>query len=287
MTGTEVAVVSDTAALIAAITKASRDPKVDISKMQFLLDTARALRAEQAETEWREAMAEAQSEMGPINKDLENPSTRSRYTSLAALDTAIRPHYSAHGFAITFDTEVSDKPDHLMVVAYAERGRHSRRYQIQMPADGKGAQGRDVMSKTHATGSAVTYGRRYLLCMIFNLVTADDDGARASGYRAPPRTTYPDDPPPERAAHTRAAIANVQQKPSIANAALKAALAPITEAELAELKKLMAAAGVALTGAQVLCQHFEVEKLEDLNHVQFEGARNQLKARAKEVTDGQ
>ncbi len=51
-----------------------------------------------------------------------------------------------------------------------------------MPADGKGAKGGDVMTKTHATGSAVSYGRRYLMGMIFNLavISRDDDGNAAS-----------------------------------------------------------------------------------------------------------
>ena len=60
---------------------------------------------------------------------------------------------------------------------------HERRYEILMPADGKGAKGGDVMTKTHATGSAFQYGRRYLLAGIFNLATTtkDDDGNSASG----------------------------------------------------------------------------------------------------------
>ena len=51
-----------------------------------------------------------------------------------------------------------------------------------MPADGKGAKGGDVMTKTHAAGAAVTYGRRYLLGMIFNIttITKDDDGNSAA-----------------------------------------------------------------------------------------------------------
>jgi hypothetical protein len=50
-----------------------------------------------------------------------------------------------------------------------------------MPADGKGARGGDVMTKTHATGSAASYGMRYLLKMIFNIAVAeaDDDGNAA------------------------------------------------------------------------------------------------------------
>jgi len=59
---------SDTQALIEAITKASRDPSVDIDKMRFLLDTRRALMDEEAEQEWRDAMALAQAEIG---RDLE------------------------------------------------------------------------------------------------------------------------------------------------------------------------------------------------------------------------
>jgi hypothetical protein len=59
---------------------------------------------------------------------------------------------------------------------------HSRTYQIDMPADGKGAKGGDVMTKTHATGSAVSYGMRYLLKMIFNIAVSDkdDDGNAAA-----------------------------------------------------------------------------------------------------------
>ena len=39
------------------------------------------------------------------------------------------------------------------------------------------------MTKTHALGSATSYGRRYLLKMIFNVIEAaeDDDGNNASG----------------------------------------------------------------------------------------------------------
>jgi hypothetical protein len=53
-----------------------------------------------------------------------------------------------------------------------------------MPADGKGAKGGDVMTKTHATGSAIQYGMRYLLKMIFNIAVGDDDDGNAAGAGA-------------------------------------------------------------------------------------------------------
>jgi len=55
-----------------------------------------------------------------------------------------------------------------------------------MPADGKGAKGGDVMTKTHAAGAAGSYGARYLIKGIFNVAVGDDglDGNEVRG-RAP------------------------------------------------------------------------------------------------------
>lgn len=61
----------------------------------------------------------------------------------------------------------------LCYVAHAQG--HSRTYHIDMPADGKGAKGGDVMTKTHAVGAGASYGMRYLLKMIFNVAVGEDD----------------------------------------------------------------------------------------------------------------
>src|SRR5262245_2462837 len=82
----EVVATSDTAALIAAITKLSRDTTINIERMQYLMETRRALLDEEAEQAFNDAMAAAQAEMEPISRDCENPQTRSKYSSYAALD---------------------------------------------------------------------------------------------------------------------------------------------------------------------------------------------------------
>jgi len=126
-------------------------------------------------------MAAAQSEMDPIRKDSDNPQTRSRYASYAAMDRAVRPTYTAHGFCLSFNTEDIPTAEEVRVICYVSRGGFTRKYQVEMPTDGKGLRGNDAMTKTHAYGSGVTYGRRYLLAMIFNLATTDDDGNAAGG----------------------------------------------------------------------------------------------------------
>lgn len=176
-----VPVQSETAAFINMIERAARDPGVDMEKMKGLMEMARTVRQEQAEEEFNQAMATVQSKMHAVAADANNPQTKSRYASYFALDKAIRPIYSAEGLGLSFDTEDSPKAEHVRIVCYVTRGRYTRKYKIDMPADGKGAKGGDVMTKTHAAGSAATYGQRYLLKMIFNIAIGDDDDGNAAG----------------------------------------------------------------------------------------------------------
>jgi len=201
--------VSEDVAMVSMVERMARDPSVDVDKLARILELRYQLLEQAAMTKFNTALAEAQGEMEAVRKDCQNPSTRSRYASFYALDAAVRPVYTAHGFTVSFDTDpnASRDPLELMVVAYVSLGAYTRTYKIPMPADGKGARGGEVMTRTHAIGSAFTYGRRYLLSGIFNIATADsdDDGQAASvGQRRPPqpapnpmpKSAPPSDPAP-------------------------------------------------------------------------------------------
>ena len=130
-----------------------------------------------AEMQFNEAMNAAQTELGRIAPDLTNPQTHSKYASYAALDRKIRPIYTKHGFSLSFDSGDSPLADTVRVTCFvSHRAGHTRKYTgPPMPADGKGAKGGDVMTKTHATGAAMSYGARYLLKYIFNVAVGEDD----------------------------------------------------------------------------------------------------------------
>jgi hypothetical protein len=179
-TSTSLAPVSDAASLLAVISRGASDPTMDINKLERLTAMYEQIVTRQAEGAFNVAMSVAQSQMGRIATDSSNPQTRSRYASYGALDRAVRPIYTQHGFALTFGTGDAPAPEMIRVVCDVSLGGFTRRYHVDMPADGRGAKGGEVMTRTHATGSAITYGRRYLLAMIFNLATGeDDDGNRA------------------------------------------------------------------------------------------------------------
>lgn len=184
---------SDSVALIQAITAAAQDPSVDIEKMERLWAMRERIAAKDVEQAFNAAMARAQSEMGCVSTDAENRQTRSRYATYAQLDRHLRPIYTTHGFALSFDEGDGAPEGYVRVVCYvSHKAGHTRTYHCDIPADGKGARGSDVMTKTHAVGSGKSYGMRYMLKGIFNVAVGedDDDGNAADGPPAPTRAEY-------------------------------------------------------------------------------------------------
>ena len=196
--------------LLDIILRAGSDPNFDVEKFRSLVQIQREeqdrhdARAEReaelgAEAAFNAAMADVQQKMVAVRARIENRQTNSVYADYAAMDRMLRPIYSPAGFALSYGEEDSPKADHVRVfclVTHTDRDgtekarrSHTRKYHVDMPADGKGARGGDVMTKTHATQSAFTYGQRGLLRLIFNIAVSKDDDGNAAGAKveeAPP-----------------------------------------------------------------------------------------------------
>lgn len=154
---------------------------LDVQTYQETLSLLERMTKMRNQSRWNRALIGAQNELRPIVADSENPQTRSRYASLKAIQLVVAPIASKYDLTVTFDTDDSPLADHVRIVGdLLHVDGHSRRYHLDMPADGKGARGGDVMTRTHAVGSSLSYGQRYLLKLIFNLAIDDDDGNRAS-----------------------------------------------------------------------------------------------------------
>ena len=161
----------------------SNNSAIDVIERIAALREKAVLR--QDEIEFNEALNRVQSGINRIAPDMSNPQTHSRYASYAALDRVIRPIYTREKLNLSFNTEDPPISEHVRVVCYVSLGSHTRKYQVDIPADGKGAKGGDVMTKTHATGSAMQYGMRYLLKFVFNIAVGYDDDGNAAGSALP------------------------------------------------------------------------------------------------------
>lgn len=168
--------------LLAVIAQAVKDPAVDVSKMERLLAMQQQVEDRHAERAFNTALSLAQEEMPRVVRDRANPSTKSKYATLESVNTTIMPVVFKHGFSPSFGTEDSPIEGHFRIVCHlSHTGGYTRKYQIDLPADGVGPKGERNKTPTHAVGSTMSYGRRYLLLMIFNIALAneDDDGNKA------------------------------------------------------------------------------------------------------------
>ena len=141
--------------------------------------------AKQRDYEDREAFTAAlrriQDELKPIAKRGENKQTHSKYAEAEDIDNAIDGLLAKEGMTLSFEPRSSDKENEIIIVGILSLGAYSREYALPIPVDGKGPKGDGVMSRVHAVGSGVTYGKRYIKNMIFNLrfKEKDDDGNQA------------------------------------------------------------------------------------------------------------
>lgn len=115
-----------------------------------------------------------------------NKSTDSTFALPEDVDAEIQGRMQAEGMSLSFEPEANPQPNMVTIIGILSQGAYSRRYPLPMPCDGQGAKGGGVMTRTHATGSAITYAKRYLKNMIFDLgfKEKDDDGNKAAGRKA-------------------------------------------------------------------------------------------------------
>lgn len=134
------------------------------------MDTAQLQSAEIGA--FAKALADAQGELTNIGFDAANPHFKSRYATLAAVLSAIRPILSKHKLAFSqLPTTNADGSVTLYTQLTHESGQWQR---CDFPV--KGARGNGPQDM----GSALTYARRYCACAIVGVAGEEDDDGNAA-----------------------------------------------------------------------------------------------------------
>jgi hypothetical protein len=122
-------------------------------------------------------MADAQSEMLPVVRDARNSHLNNKYARLETIDAAMRPIYTRHGFSVRYGSAPASSEGMIRITCtVAHAGGYFEEQYLDAPTVNAGSQGgRTATTPVQAVGSAITYLRRYLLSMVFNVVLADDD----------------------------------------------------------------------------------------------------------------
>lgn len=121
------------------------------------------------------ALLKAQSEFPTLVKDASNPAYRSRYATLAAVQEAAFPILQKNGLIVLQSVRTDVADGRLIVYVggtlfHVESGESTTQELGMVPA----------RQDPQGVGSAITYGRRYLLMTMLGLVPDDDDGQAAA-----------------------------------------------------------------------------------------------------------
>lgn len=184
----EITTHNGTGALLSFIERAARDPEFNVEKFSVLLDKQQEMLRERARQEFNSAMSEVMADIGPVIRDRLNPAVNRKYATLEAIDAVARPEYSKHGFAVRFGCDKPPKDGWMRITCtVSHSGGYSEQNYLDSPVDLQ--QGARARTPVQAVGSTITYLRRYLLQMAFNIVLADDetddDGVRAAAASMP------------------------------------------------------------------------------------------------------
>lgn len=168
--------------LAAALQQALLLPDQGVERLERMWEMHKEMQDRDAARAYADAMKACQKEMPAIQKRGKNKQTNSRYALLEDINRLITPIYTRHGFSLSFGTDRSELADHVGIVCdVMHDGGYSKTYTYDAPIDNVGIKGEKNKTTTHGRGSAISYGRRYLVMMIFNLTIGDDDDGNAAG----------------------------------------------------------------------------------------------------------
>jgi hypothetical protein len=177
--------------LVSMIERVVNNPEIPIDRLEQMLalkerqeDRLRAQMREDREYAAKRAffaaMSKCQKELPVVTKTKKNTHTNSTYADLAAIEAQAMPVIHANGFAVSFQPDgYNDKGELRILWEISHEEGHFRSGVGEIPVDGAGSQGKVNKTGTQAFGSTATYGRRYLLCMLFNITTGDDTDGNA------------------------------------------------------------------------------------------------------------
>lgn len=166
---------------------AARDPTIPPERLRAFLDMADQQERKEAETAFDHAMHAAQTAMPAIPRTSYNKHTKSWWARIEKVSAMIDPIAKEHGFILKYGVGEQRIEDHYHIfvdvtwtgnLSSGKRGSYTKRYDLDVGRDDKGPKGDGTKSLAQGSVSSMTYGRRILKCMVFDVLVLglDRDG---------------------------------------------------------------------------------------------------------------
>lgn len=163
-------------ALLGAMLELAKDPNFDAVKFEALANLQLKMEDRQEARALAEAIQDIQANIPPVTKDGKIPKggTFIPFTSYENMMGVLQPFLNEHKIAVTFSSQFEALK--FTVTCTARKGNATISASAPLPIDE--GPGRNT---TQAHGSSLSYGRRYALDALFNIIRVgkDDDGSTA------------------------------------------------------------------------------------------------------------
>jgi hypothetical protein len=149
----------------------------DLKLLKEAMELQREWEANEARKLFSKDFAAAQAKIIPVVKKKKNSHTNSSYAELSGVIEASQPIYTEYGFSVIFNEADCLVPNCARITAEVlHHAGHSKEFHLDIPLDGAGFKGNANMTPIQGKASSISYARRYLMCMIWNIPTSDIDG---------------------------------------------------------------------------------------------------------------
>ena len=163
------------------------DSSIDLERVKTVLALRREMEEDTARRAFNVAMASCKAEIPQVGKNAKNSENNSRYATLDKIGEAIDRIIAKHGFSTSFHPAPCARDGFLKVVCHvAHISGHERVFEAELPTDAAGIKGSINKTPIHAWKSTMTYGRRVLTEMIFDVKSTNDDDGNAAGAKIIP-----------------------------------------------------------------------------------------------------
>ncbi len=153
--------------LMSVIERIAANPDADVTKLEKMLDLQERILNKEAVMAFNQAMARLQPLLPVIEKTTK--ADKSFYAKYEHIDAKVRPLYTAEGFSVSYTTKrEGDTVTYYGTLSHVAG--HSVTAELDLPADKSGSKN-DIQAKA----STLSYAKRYLLQMLLNIVTMDED----------------------------------------------------------------------------------------------------------------
>lgn len=157
----------ETTALMQMIERVVQNPEADIDKLEKMLDMQERVINRTAMEAFNAGMAAMQSELPSIEEKTEGHNYK--YAKFEHINEAVKPTMHKYGFAVSFRVKSETNAIEVTGVLMHKQG-HREETTLTLPADTSGSK-----NAVQAVGSAVSYGKRYVLCSLLNISTHGED----------------------------------------------------------------------------------------------------------------